>query len=574
MKPSKVVQVKRYRQFEEIIAVIRPATIIEIGTNRGDRAEYMCREALKYRDAVHYTGYDLFEDTTPELNELEKNKKPPTNEAEVRARLATIPGVTFELVKGNTRKTLHGTEIVADLVFIDGGHSVETIRGDYEAVKWSSCIVFDDYYTAGVDTTKHGCNEVLKSEPHELMPREDTQNGTSIKLAVIGYSAKWWPAFKRMRDDKPNIKTFAVWRPGFKRIVTMLAVLNELEKYMEVEPVLDDIREHCVGIFFTIKEDGLRRLPWWRHELEKRFSVHEWFGGMDDINGPTTEVCGTASKLLIIGELNAVGVLAEDDRFENVKANVQKTKKRLPPPPENFKDTPALIVCYGPSLNATWTDLASQLKFHGGDVFSVSGVHDYLLRRDIVPKYHVECDPRPHKTENLKNPVAGVEYLIASCCHPSLVDKLTPYDLTLWHMCNGEESFRAIDELEPDQFMVHGGGNAGLRAIAVAYVMGYRDFIIYGMDCSFDGDKEWAGPHAGKKKKQHIEVVCDGEKFQSSSVMVSYARHFCSTVEHAPGARFSLVGHGLLQAMIRAGNKLATTDMRKANPADIQVNAA
>jgi hypothetical protein len=45
-----------------------------------------------------------------------------------------------------------------------------------------------------------------------------------------------------------------------------------------------------------------------------------------------------------------------------------------------------------------------------------------------------------------------------------LVDKLLPYDLTLWHMCNGEESFRTVDELEPDQFMVHGGGNAGLSA--------------------------------------------------------------------------------------------------------------
>src|SRR5882672_10238852 len=103
-------EVKRYRQFADIIAVIRPTTIIEIGTYQGSRAEALCREALKYQKTVHYTGYDLFEDATPLTNEQEKNKKPPASEKSVHDRLAAIPGVTFELVKGNTRKTLHGTD--------------------------------------------------------------------------------------------------------------------------------------------------------------------------------------------------------------------------------------------------------------------------------------------------------------------------------------------------------------------------------------------------------------------------------------------------------------------------------
>ncbi len=546
---------KRYRQLIEIVEFAQPKTIIEIGAHKGERAEMLCREALKYRSKVHYTGYDLFEDATKATNTAELNGKSPATEADLRERLSAIEGVTFELVKGNTRTTLHGTETTADLVFIDGGHSVETIRGDYEAVKYSNVIVFDDYYTGGADTSKFGCNSILEAVPHEVLPREDRSKGMGIRLAVIGYSSRWAGAFKRIRE-KENIKSVALWRPDLRRKVDMIACINTLEPLMDVEPVLDDIRDQCKRLFFSIKADALRPLTWWRAELEKYFQIHEWFGEIDELHGPETEVCGTASKLFAIGELQSRGVMDESERTQHVRANVTKTTKRLVHiPMDEAHDETAVIACYGPSIQDTWPDLVGQLKFHGGDVFSVSGAHDFLIRRDIFPTYHIECDPRAHKAENLTRPQPGVQYLIASCCHPVLVDKLVPYDLTLWHMHNGMDSVAPIEELEPDQFMVHGGGNAGLRAIAVAYVMGYRDFVIYGMDYSFKDDgQQWAGKHVGKQKTP-MEVVCDGEKFLTSSVNVAYCRHFLMMIENAPNATFKLVGNGLLQAMMRANNK-------------------
>lgn len=546
---------KRYKQLADVVRFCQPKTIIEIGAHRGERAEMLCREALKYREKVHYTGYDLFEDATAETNAAELNGKAPATEEALRERLSAIEGVTFELVKGNTRQTLHGTEVFADLVFIDGGHSVETIRGDYEAVKGSNVIVFDDYYTGGVDTAKYGCNSVI-SEPFQLLPREDHAKGVGIKLAIIGYPPPHWlKAFDNIRKKEP-VKTIAIWRPGFRRKADMVAMINCLEPMMEPGEVLEDVRQQCKKLFFVIKGDALRPLPWWRAELEKKFQVHEWFGNINEIDGPTSEVCGTASKLFLMGELQARGVMDESERTQHVRANVAKVKKRLVHVPmDEHNEKTAIIVCYGPSLQDTWTDLVGQLKFNGGDTFSVSGAHDFMIRREMFPTYHIECDPRPHKAENLTRPTKGVQYLIASCCHPSLVDKLLPYDLTLWHMHNGADSVAPIEELEPDQFMVHGGGNAGLRAIAVAYVMGYRNFIIYGMDYSFKDDgQQWAGKHVGKKKST-IEVVCDGEKFLTSSVNVSYCRHFLMTIENAPGAQFQLVGNGLLQAMMRASNK-------------------
>ena len=544
---------KRYRQFDRLIEFSQPKTIVEIGTNKGNAAEAICREALRYNKAVHYIGYDLFEDATRDTNRSEVNAKPPCTEAEVRDRLSKIEGLTFELVRGNTKDTLHGTDVVADLVFIDGGHSVETIRGDYEAVKGSPLIVFDDYYSWGAaDTTKVGCNSIVAGLPHELLPREDRINGVGIKFAVVGYSTTWAAAFKRIREHD-NVKSVAIWRPELRKRCDLVAAIDCLEKSLEPDEILESIRSICKRMFFVIKADAIRSLDWWRTEIEKKFEVQEWFGGLEDLNGPTTEVCGTARPLFLQGERPARGVVKEDERFEHVKANIVKTAKRLAHIQEPHGNL-AIIVCYGPSLNDNWVDLMSQVKFHGGDVFSVSGSHDFLIRRDLIPKYHIEVDPREHKARNMTRPTQGVQYLIASCCHPTLVDKLVPYDLTLWHMANSADSFRTVDELEPDQFMVHGGGNAGLRAIAVAYVMGYRNFVIYGMDCSFKGDQQWAGPHTGKRKDV-IEVVCEGEKFLTSGINVTYARQFLSMLDQAPGANFHLVGHGLLQALVKATNK-------------------
>jgi hypothetical protein len=554
---------KRYKQLDDVIRFLRPTTIVEVGTNKGATAERMCREALKHRDKVHYIGYDLFDDATADSDRREGNGKSHGTEADVAKRLSAIKGLTFELVKGNTRTTLHGTDVVADLAFIDGGHSVETILGDYEAVKGSNIIVFDDYYAEGADTSKVGCNRIIDGKPFELLPAKDNYNGLVIQFAVIGYNSAWVPAFERIRKSD-GFKSIALWRDGFERRTDLICAVNSLESLPDPTDALESIRLNCRRFFFVLKAD-FRGLDWWRAELEKRFEIREWFGQVGEFNGPTTEVVGTAVPLSIIGELKGKGAVAEDVRFEQVKANIAAVSKRLAPPSEEPHGGTAILVCYGPSLSETWSDLAGHAKFIGGDMFSVSGAHDFLMRRNIVPKYHVEIDPRAHKAANLNRPNTETEYLIASCCHPGLVSKLIDANcnITLFHSANGEESLRTIDELEQDQFMVHGGGNAGLRAISVAYIMGYRHFVIYGMDCSFVGTQQWAGPHAGKLKET-IEVVCDGEKFVTSAIMVSYARQFLSAMEYAVGAQFTLVGNGLLPAMIKAHNKEFLKEQEKA----------
>ena len=122
--------------------------MVEVGTWNGKRAVRLARVALRQVPRFHYRGYDLFESASRETDERELNVKHHASRDAVRERLeafrAAHPGFSFELFAGDTRETLADQR--ADFAYIDGGHSVDTIRGDYERLRACPVVVFDDYY--------------------------------------------------------------------------------------------------------------------------------------------------------------------------------------------------------------------------------------------------------------------------------------------------------------------------------------------------------------------------------------------------------------------------------------------
>ena len=65
-----------------------------------------------------------------------------------------------------------------DFVWLDGGHSIETIRSDWENIKRcltpDAVVFFDDYFEGGgIDTTVTGCNSLLAELKHEILPIKD-----------------------------------------------------------------------------------------------------------------------------------------------------------------------------------------------------------------------------------------------------------------------------------------------------------------------------------------------------------------------------------------------------------------
>ena len=144
----------RYEHLLRLFQAEHPRRMIEIGVWRGDRAVQFLTagERLEW-----YVGLDLFEAMDEQTFQGERmGGCAPHSLEEVQARLraATPPGCRLELQKGFTQQTLPPLAArhpgAFDFIYIDGGHSLETIANDWtwaeRLLAPGGVVVLDDYY--------------------------------------------------------------------------------------------------------------------------------------------------------------------------------------------------------------------------------------------------------------------------------------------------------------------------------------------------------------------------------------------------------------------------------------------
>ncbi len=254
---------------------------------------------------------------------------------------------------------------------------------------------------------------------------------------------------------------------------------------------------------------------WWKQRLGRYFRFTEW----RDEGG---QIICAGQKIYQLGDIKVISAVSEDMRLKQATDNSAKAKRRLDwQKPHQGRAT---IVCFGPSLaEPGMIDDIKNDRIGGAVIVSVSGAHDYLIGHGVVPDVHIDIDPRPHKAHFTKNAHPKVRYWMASCVHPSVVDNLLGYDLTLFHIYNSETD-KKISEFEPDSWGLGGGGSVGCRAINLLYTQGYRIFDVYGMDCSFTKDGEQhAGFHSGKRQ-QVWDCRVGKQWFKTSGAWVATAK--------------------------------------------------
>lgn len=183
----------RYRQLHDIVLQMQPERILEVGTWNGDRAI----EMHSLSPESEYIGFDLFEYATAETDEVEKNVKPHHKLDDVVRKLSNA-SVKADLFPGDTKVTLpaylekYGKKS-ADLIFIDGGHSVETIASDLEyaleALSDGGIIVLDDWYEDMPEEAldKWGCNRPLERSglSYRVLPIADRVKGGGVTKMVV-----------------------------------------------------------------------------------------------------------------------------------------------------------------------------------------------------------------------------------------------------------------------------------------------------------------------------------------------------------------------------------------------------
>ena len=223
-------------------------------------------------------------------------------------------------------------------------------------------------------------------------------------------------------------------------------------------------------------------------------------------------------------------------RLVNIRSALLRGLDTLPVLPAHGREM--VLCCYGPSL-------ADTLESAAGDVWSVSGAHDVLLDAGIVPRAHVECDPRPHKAEFLRRPNKDTTYFIASCCDPAVFDALKGYEVVLWHSDQSDEEAAYVASVDKGAALVLGGTTVGTRALSVGSALGYRRFRVLGMDCSFR-DRQHAGAHPNDDPNE-IEVSVYGRSFKTTKNLILQMQDLLRHVSDTMSYRYVLEGDGLMQ---------------------------
>jgi glycosyltransferase involved in cell wall biosynthesis len=160
---------KHYKPMFDYLAGHDVRRILEVGTYDGENAIGMIKTSRVLESQIEYYGFDLFKPNTEEQikTELSWGYHNPPDVAEVLLKLKKRTRAHSMLYSGDSNYTFqfmrehegaYGVFSPMDLIYIDGGHSPETIRSDWwnaeKLMHDHTVVFFDDYF---IDREDAGC---------------------------------------------------------------------------------------------------------------------------------------------------------------------------------------------------------------------------------------------------------------------------------------------------------------------------------------------------------------------------------------------------------------------------------
>ena len=508
----------RYRQLADLVRFYKPSCIAETGTWNGGRAIEMALAAFQNSDSVHYIGFDLFEDATPQTDHEEFNVKPHNTKAAVQKRFEEFAEhikekenktFTFELTKGNVRETLNKLDKTKiDLALIGSGNSEKTVQIEYDAFKDVPVVVADhffteDHETEGIPPEKYqGVKQVFdKIKIKKIDAKETTEDG--------------WTSF----DEKSTTRKYLL--PSGDRVAggghTHLVVFLH-------DNDLKDIPEE------------LKRVP------------------------------------IIVHPRDCV---PKDYINNNIKSNMtlidpQKWLQKH----SGHKET-AAVISAGPYL-----DYKKLKKFQkdNPEVKIVAVKHAYpdLLKHNIKVWGCVILDPRPITGVSTHNIVRkdlfntldpDTRFFVASMTDPSVTNFLIEKEAKIWgwhaftdslrqEKDQGKEIQNQQVKIEEDlgipegATLITGGTCAAMRSIGILHTMGFRDIHLFGFDCcreepTKEEKTETTGDIEGGEtpKPKYMEVTVKNTAYWTTGELLAMAQD-CEKVFADEGLEGVLSFHG------------------------------
>jgi uncharacterized Rossmann fold enzyme len=221
---------------------------------------------------------------------------------------------------------------------------------------------------------------------------------------------------------------------------------------------------------------------------------------------------------------------------------------------------PAIIVGGGPSLEAdVWRIRGYQLS--GAIVYATNNTYNYLKEQGVTPNAHVMHDAREQNLSFVPTDETVCYY--ASQCHPKVLDAAGDR-LVCWHP-HTETCLDVIGKDSKGPTMVSGGSTIGLNALSLAYILGHRQFLLFGFDSCYAENEHHAYPQALNDDELVLEVIVHGEKFNCSPWMIQQGEQFLSLANQltALGCELSIYGSGLIPTMAKHAMPVSTAaDLR------------
>lgn len=340
----------------------------------------------------------------------------------------------------------------------------------------------------------------------------------------------------------------------------------------EVDAVLSNILQSAAHVFFQIStvDDvmgarigeplhlSIHPYEWWAKKFRDHNCVIHWSQNYDDV-ACQFYVTSWCPKVEYEGSINTEVQAVLD----NITANMKVEHQLVHPHP--LQDREVMLVCGGPSLN-DYTDEIIQLRAGGMPLITTNGTYNWAIQNGMRPSMQLVLDARAFNKRFVQPIVDDCKYMIASQCHPSLLEDIPTDRLYIWHATGSPEAADLLDEMHsgPDEiwFPVPGGSTVTLRGLCLLRMLGFHKIHMYGFDSCYRDDEHhaYSQPENDYKAKA-IPVHVGGKVFKCDPWMYSQAQEWMEMVgKFGDEIQLDVKGDGLIAHIIKTGAQLSALD--------------
>jgi len=210
-----------------------------------------------------------------------------------------------------------------------------------------------------------------------------------------------------------------------------------------------------------------------------------------------------------------------------------------------------VIVGGAPSIN----DMAPQIRkaiSRKADLFSVNGSHDWLMDRGMKPDYFALLDAREDNVKFVERSNKTTNYLIASHCSPLVFEELENRSskVTMWHAYEPDlkEIFMEYSADGVPYVLLGGGNTVVLKLLYMGRYLGYRKFVLFGVDSSYDDDEHHAYDQTMNDGEFTLTVHVNDRTFKCAPWMLVQANDFQEQLRSLvdEGCEVTVSGRGLI----------------------------